>query len=77
MIKYKIGDKLIPSDFDKEQYGLEYVTITSINEKNKVYHWEADFNGGKIHSGYFFHEVDNRMDFICPDPDCPHCNYEE
>lgn len=57
-MKLKIGDKLKASEYNKEQYGLEYVTITSINEEKKVYHWEADWNGGKIHSGYFFHEVD-------------------
>jgi len=61
MAQFKIGDKLEAIDYDKEEYGLEYVTITSINEKTKVYHWEADgvlFTlGGKIHSGYYFHEA--------------------
>ena len=60
-IKFKVGDRLEAIEFDKEEYGLEYVTITSINEKNRVYHWVADdvkFElGGKIHSGYFFHEA--------------------
>ena len=76
-MKYKVGDKLLASDFDKEQYGLEFVTITSINEEKQVYHWEAEWGGGKIHSGYFFKEVEDRIDFICPDPDCPHCKYKE
>jgi hypothetical protein len=61
VIKFKVGDKLKALDFDKEEYGLEYVTITSINEEKKVYHWEADdvtFGlGGKMHSGYYFHEA--------------------
>ncbi len=59
--KFKVGDKLKAIDYDREEYGLEYVTITSINEEKQVYHWEADevmFDiGGKIHSGYFFHEA--------------------
>jgi hypothetical protein len=56
--KYKIGDIIPADDFHREEYGLESVTITSINEKNKVYHWEAPYFGGKIHSGYFFDQVD-------------------
>jgi len=60
MTKYKVGDKLVASDFDKEHYGIEFVTITSINQETGVYHWETDFNGGKIVSGYFFVEVDNK-----------------
>jgi len=58
MIKFKVGDKLKASEFDKDEYGIEFVTITSINEENGVYHWEAPepFFGGKIHSGYFFNE---------------------
>jgi hypothetical protein len=59
--KFKVGDKLKAIDYDREEYGLEYVTITSINEEKQVYHWEADevmFDiGGKISSGYFFHEA--------------------
>ena len=59
--KFKIGDKLEALDYYKEEYGLKYVTITSINKDNKVYHWEADDVitglGGKIHSGYYFHEA--------------------
>jgi hypothetical protein len=56
--KFQIGDKLEANDFDKEQYDLKFVTITSINHKNKVYHWEAKDTllGGTIHSGYFFNE---------------------
>jgi hypothetical protein len=61
MIKFKVGDKLEALYWDKEEYGLQYVTITSINKETKVYHWEADDVmiglGGKIHSGYFFHEA--------------------
>jgi len=57
--KFKVGDKLKANDFDKEQYELEFVTITSINHKNKVYHWEAkSILGGTIHSGYFFNEAE-------------------
>lgn len=59
--KFKVGDKLKAIDYDREEYGLKYVTITSVNEEKKVYHWEADevmFDiGGKISSGYFFHEA--------------------
>lgn len=55
---FKIGDRLEASEYDKIQNGIEYVTITSINKKNKIYHWEADENffGGKIHSGYRFED---------------------
>jgi hypothetical protein len=60
-IEFKVGDKLEAIDYDKEEWGLKYVTITSINKDNKVYHWEADdtITGlrGKIHSGYYFHEA--------------------
>jgi hypothetical protein len=60
-IKFKVGDKLEALDYDKEEYGLKCVTITSINEEKKVYHWEARgyiFDiGGKLISGYFFHEA--------------------
>jgi len=60
-IKFKVGDKLEALDYDKEEYGLKYVTITSINEEKKVYHWEARgyiFDVvGKLSSGYFFHEA--------------------
>jgi hypothetical protein len=59
--KFKVGDKLKALYHHKEEYGLEYVTITSINEEKQVYHWEADEMvlgiGGKINSGYFFHEA--------------------
>lgn len=59
MKRFKIGDKLEASQFDREHHDLEWVVITSINEENEVYHWEADekFLGGKIHSGYFFSEA--------------------
>jgi hypothetical protein len=59
--KFKVGDKLEALDLHKEEYSLEYVTITSINEEKQVYHWEVDdvmFDiGGKISSGYYFHEA--------------------
>ena len=59
--KFKVGDKLEALYHHKEEYGLKYVTITSVNEEKQVYHWEA--RGyildivGKISSGYFFHEA--------------------
>ena len=58
--KFQIGDKLKASEFDSEEYGLEFVTITSINEENQVYHWEAYYPllGGAMHSGYFFNEAE-------------------
>lgn len=56
-IKFQVGDKLKASDFDRSNYGIKFVIITSINLTNKVYHWEANFQGGKIHSGYFFNEA--------------------
>jgi hypothetical protein len=59
--KFKVGDKLKAIDYFREEYGFEYVIITSINEEKQVYHWEANEGffelGGKIHSGYFFHEA--------------------
>jgi hypothetical protein len=56
---FKVGDKLEADEFDKLQYDIEYVTITSINKKNKIYHWEASekYFGGKIHSGYRFEDA--------------------
>jgi len=66
--KFKIGDKLEALDWHKDEYGLKYVTITSINEDTEVYHWEADevmFDiGGKISSGYYFHEAIEYKDEI-------------
>jgi len=58
--KFKVGDKLEALEWDKEENNLEYVTITSINMENKVYHWEAKLNwdiGGTLSSGYYFHEA--------------------
>lgn len=60
--KFKVGDRLKAIEFDRSMYGIDFVTITSINEKEKVYHWVAEESenlqiSGKIHSGYFFHEA--------------------
>ena len=57
--KFNVGDKLKASDYDKEHHGLEFVTITSINEEDGVYYWVAPepYLGGKIHSGYFFEDA--------------------
>ena len=49
-LQFKVGDRLQAIEFDKEQYGIEYVTISSINEGTGVYHWVTDWNGGVIHS---------------------------
>jgi len=54
---YNVGDKLKASDFDKEQYGIEYVTITSINRDTQVYYWVAQLSMGKVHSGYFWKDA--------------------
>ena len=56
---FKVGDKLESSEWDRTQSGIEYVTITSINRKNKIYHWVADdkFFGGRIASGYRFEDA--------------------
>lgn len=51
---FKIGDKLEAEEHHKEEFNLDYVTITSINKKTKVYHWEAPLCFGKLCSGYFF-----------------------
>jgi len=58
--KFQIGDKLKSNEFDSKEYGIQSVTITSINEKNQVYHWESPYPllGGMIHSGYFFNEAE-------------------
>ena len=59
-MEFTFGDKLEALDWHKEEHGIEYVTITGINQKTKVYYWEADLNweiGGKLHSGYYFHEA--------------------
>ena len=57
--KFKIDDKLKSTQIDFELHGLSYVTITSINEENKVYHWEAKIPNmqGILHSGYYFKEA--------------------
>ena len=53
-LQFEVGDKLEASEFEKEQYGIEFVTITSINEVGQVYLCEAEWNGEKIYSGHFF-----------------------
>jgi len=64
MERFKVGDKLKAIDYYTEEYGLEYVTITSINEENQVYHWEADLSEshweipGKLSSGYYFKDAE-------------------
>ena len=54
---FKLGDKLVASEFDRDLYGLEFVTITEINVENEIYHWEASALGGVIHSGYRFSDA--------------------
>lgn len=59
MERFKIGDRLEAMTWDKVQHGIEYVTITDINEETEIYHWEAPerYFGGKIHSGYRFEDA--------------------
>lgn len=57
-MKFKIGDKLVAIEFDRELYGLEFVTITDINLEDEIYHWEASALGGVMHSGYRFSEAE-------------------
>ena len=55
--KFNKGDKLEALSFEKEEYGVDYVTISSVNEIYEVYHWEINNPyglGGKVSSGYFF-----------------------
>jgi len=54
---FKVGDKLKASDFDRIEYGLKFVIISSINYKNKVYHWRSNLSNCYISSGYFFDEA--------------------
>ena len=54
---FKIGDRLVADAYHKEELGVEYVTITSINLENEVYHWECPGYLGRVHSGYFFHQA--------------------
>lgn len=59
-MEFTFGDKLEALDWHKEEHGLEYVTITGINQKTKVYYWEADLKwelGGKLSSGYYFKDA--------------------
>ena len=51
---FEIGVRLVAIEFDRELYGLEFVTITEINIEDEIYHWEASCLGGVIHSGYRF-----------------------
>ena len=69
--KFNIGDKLEANQFEKEQYGVEYVTITSINEVGQVYLCEVDWNGEKIYSGHFFDDAKIYEEYL--DPYCPIC----
>ena len=59
MEEFKVDDLLEASEYDKMNYNINCVRITSINYQTEVYHWEAvDFKlGGKLHSGYFFNEA--------------------
>lgn len=70
---FKVGDKLIASDFDKELYGLEFVTITDVNKKYKLYHWEADWKDGIIYSGYSFKDAKKYLEEDYS-PYCPVCS---
>jgi hypothetical protein len=56
-MKFGIGDKLVASEFDRDLYGLEFVTITDINVEGEIYHWEASALGGVMHSGYRFSDA--------------------
>ncbi|MFN7656447.1 MAG: hypothetical protein ACK5OW_01525 [bacterium] len=67
--KFNVGDKLEANQFEREQYGIEYVTITSINEVGQVYYCEADWNNNKIYLGHFFDEAkiyEDGYDVYCP-----------
>lgn len=57
--KFKIGDLLRAVEFDQVNYGLKWVTITEIDEENRVYHWRAEepVTQAVIHSGYFFSDA--------------------
>jgi hypothetical protein len=58
--RFKVGDKLIADELTKEEFDVDYVTISSINKKNKVYHWIIENpygSGGQVHSGYFFKDA--------------------
>jgi hypothetical protein len=54
---YNVGDKLKADDLHREEYGIEYVTITSINRDTQVYYWIAQLDMGKVHSGYFWKDA--------------------
>jgi hypothetical protein len=59
-MEFTFGDKLEALDWHKEEHGIEYVTITGINQQTQVYYWEADLNwelGGKLSSGYYFKDA--------------------
>jgi len=57
--EFEIGDNLEAIEFDKKEYGIEFVTITSINHKSKIYHWKSPgpCGLGTIHSGYHFSDA--------------------
>lgn len=54
--KFKVGDRLQAGELDKEEWGLEFVTIIKVNEESQVYHWEAVIPnlGFRMRSGTFF-----------------------
>ena len=56
-MSFEIGERLVAIEFDRVLYGLEFVTITEINEEDGIYHWEASALGGVMHSGYRFSDA--------------------
>lgn len=57
---FEIGDKLLPTREDKERYGVDFVTITEINENSKIYNWKAPSNilhGTYVYSSYYFKDA--------------------
>ena len=57
-MRFKVGDKLVADDLHREENGIEYVTITRVNENKGVYHWVASLQpNGSLHSGYYFEDA--------------------
>jgi hypothetical protein len=58
--KFKVGDKLKPSEYHQEESGLKFVTITEVNEEKQVYHWSGltSFMGFRMVSGTFFKDAE-------------------